>query len=376
VKLTDLTVQKLSVPASGAKIYSDDTLPSFGVKVRCGGSKTFILTVGRERKRVTLGRYPLLTLAEARKKAHGILRDLELGIVHNPSPTFEAVKDEYLARRDTEVRALTRQADGYLFKLFDAFSHRKIADIRPAAIEDMLNAIEAPTTRRHSFIRLQGLFRYATRREYLDRSPMERLKCPSDVEPRDRVLSDAELRHVILSDRAYGHPYGTIVELCAILGQRRNQIGALNTAHVDWKNSTLEWPGHLMKTGRKHLIPFGPMTDAILRGIQPDENGLFFASRTGSGFVGWSYHKARFDEQCGVDFHLHDLRRTLATRWQEMGIEIAATEKYLSHSAVTGGLVGIYQRSAYLEQMKAAVLLWEAKLQALLSDTDRADRAA
>jgi integrase len=114
-----------------------------------------------------------------------------------------------------------------------------------------------------------------------------------------------------------------------------------------------------------------------LEGIAPNQEGLYFASRVNSPFVGWSYHKARFDRECKVtDFRLHDLRRTLATRWQEVGIEIAATEKYLSHSAVTGGLIGIYQRSAYLEQMRAAVLLWEAKLQALLSDAKIADRAA
>jgi integrase len=61
---------------------------------------------------------------------------------------------------------------------------------------------------RHAFIRLQGLFRYALRRDYVDRSPVERLDCPADVEPRERVLSDAELRSVIYAARRYAYPYG------------------------------------------------------------------------------------------------------------------------------------------------------------------------
>jgi len=123
-----------------------------------------------------------------------------------------------------------------------------------------------------------------------------------------------------------------------------------------------------MKTGRRHTIPFGSTTRAILADITPSDDGLYFPSRVNSPFVGWSYHKTRFDAECKVpNFRLHDLRRTLATRWQEMDVEIATTEKYLSHSAVTGGLVGVYQRSAYIEQMRVAVQQWEDWLQTLLS---------
>jgi integrase len=126
-----------------------------------------------------------------------------------------------------------------------------------------------------------------------------------------------------------------------------------------------------MKTGRRHTIPLSNMTKAILEKTTPNEQGLYFPSRVNSPFVGWSYHKAQFDDKSNVpNFRLHDLRRTLATRWQELDVEIATTEKYLSHSLITGGLVGIYQRSAYLEQMRSAIRLWEDWLQALLSNTE------
>jgi hypothetical protein len=170
-----MTVQKIPKPQSGQKLYGDDTLPGFGVRVSFGGSKTFVLTVGTERQRITIGRYPIVTLAQARDKARTILAERQLGIVPKPSPLFGVVREEYLAQRDDRVRAATRQADKYLFKPFAALSQRKMADIDASEIERILNAMEAPTTRRHAFIRLQGFFRYAVRRGYMERSPMERL---------------------------------------------------------------------------------------------------------------------------------------------------------------------------------------------------------
>jgi len=63
-----MTVQKLPTPESGSKVYSDDSLLSFAVRVRNTGTKTFILTLGTKRKRLTLGRYGVVTLAQAREK--------------------------------------------------------------------------------------------------------------------------------------------------------------------------------------------------------------------------------------------------------------------------------------------------------------------
>ncbi len=336
-------------------------------------SRVFVLTIGKERERITVGKFGPdgYTLAEARKKAQSILRDRELGIVQKPTPALSVVQSEFLAQRDTKVRRTTRQADGYLFKPFAALSQKKIGDISAEAIEDIIESLAAPSTRRHAYLRMKGLFGYAVKRGYIERSLLERLECLPQGEPRERVLTDDELRNVIETARAYGYPFGTIIELCAVLGQRRQQIGALRDHFIDADKMLITWPAELMKTGRRHTVPFGPMTAAILARVPPNEDGLYFPSRVNTPFVGWSYHKAKFDAECKVpSFRLHDLRRTMATRWQEMGIEIATTEKYLSHSAITGGLVGIYQRGAYIEQMRAAVLQWEAKLQTLLSNTE------
>ena len=373
MKLNDAIVNSLPAPDSAAaKLYGDDSIPHFAVRVTKAGAKSFVLTLGRERQRITIGRYPIVTLAQAREKARKILAQRELGIVHSPSPTFRAVKTEYLGRRSGEVRRATLQGDRYLFKHFDRLLSSKLIDITPAAIERILDGIDAPSTRRSAYIRISGLFSYAVRKGHIDRSPVNALETPPDQPPRHRVLNVDELRKVLAvarMRRLAGDQYGAIVELLIYTGQRRMQIAALTRQMVDFEDRTMTWPPELMKTGRRHTIPLGELPCAVLQ--QFETTGHYFPTRVGGTFTGWSYQFRKLTQEVGFsNWILHDLRRTLATKWQEMGIEIATTEKMLSHSAVTGGLVGIYQRSNYLTQMRIAVGNWERYLNTVLLETE------
>ncbi|HEY1615073.1 MAG TPA: Arm DNA-binding domain-containing protein, partial [Rhizomicrobium sp.] len=67
MRLTDLTIKSLAAPVTGQQTYTDDDLPGFGVRVSQGGAKAFVLVYGRARRRATIGRYPTITLQEARK---------------------------------------------------------------------------------------------------------------------------------------------------------------------------------------------------------------------------------------------------------------------------------------------------------------------
>lgn len=176
------------------------------------------------------------------------------------------------------------------------------------------------------------------RKGYIDRSPVTALEAPPEPTPRHRVLSDDELRQVLSVSRMRrlaGDQYGAIVELLIYTGQRRMQIGALARSMVDFDAQTITWPAEAMKTGKRHVIPMGRAVRTFLEPRQAE--GLYFPSRVGTPFCAWPYHFRKLSQEVGFsDWVLHDLRRTLATRRQEMGIEIATTEKMLSHSAVTG----------------------------------------
>jgi integrase len=80
-------------------------------------------------------------------------------------------------------------------------------------------------------------------------------------------------------------------------------------------------------------------------------------------FNNWSTAKQRFDTDCGVDFRLHDLRRTLATKLASMGVSVITVERILGHSF--GGVKAIYNRYSYLPEMKEALLIYEEQIHKL-----------
>ena len=114
-----------------------------------------------------------------------------------------------------------------------------------------------------------------------------------------------------------------------------------------------------MKAKKRHSIPLMPHVESILETFAPARNGLYFPNSLGQSFTGWSYHFRKLTAEIGFsDFVIHDLRRLGATAMQRLKIDIATTEKILAHSAVTGGLVGVYQRHAWTEEKRAALEAW------------------
>src|SRR3954447_23391041 len=99
-----MTLQKLPIPEKGQKLHSDDSLPGFAVRVSQGGTKTFLAIVGKERRFLTIGRYGIVTLSQARERAKNLLAEHQLGIVRKPVPTFGETLAEYLERLPIRLR--------------------------------------------------------------------------------------------------------------------------------------------------------------------------------------------------------------------------------------------------------------------------------
>ena len=171
--------------------------------------------------------------------------------------------------------------------------------------------------------------------------------------------------------RIAGDHYGGILELLIYTLQRRTQIAALTLHHVDKANKIIRWGPTEMKGKKRHIIPLTPHVEQILDEFTPGANDLYFPNSLGQPFTGWSYHFRKLTTEIGFsDFVVHDLRRLGATAMQRLQIDIATTEKILAHSAVTGGLVGVYQRHSYLEEMQAAFERYHAWLDIVLNHPD------
>jgi len=358
MRLNDRTLAALPRPESGQKLYADDTLPGFGVRVGVK-TTTFVLTVGAERKRMTLGRYPLVTLSHARGKARTILAKRQLGLDEPQSPPLKVLIEEYLNSRGRKIRRSTANKDAYVSNLFRAMESTQLSALKPERVQAFIDGFESPWTRHYCLGFFAGLVRYAQKQGYSESWPLHRLEAPIEPKTRERVLTLDELRSVITTARiwaAAGSQFGSIVDILVRTGQRRQQIGSLHRSYVDYDEHLIHWPAGLMKKNKAHTVPMSPQVETLLdRRI----NGLYFPNQFGNPFSAWSVQFKKFRTDCGVDFWLHDLRRTLATGWQQLGVRIEVTERMLSHSSLTGGLVGIYQRHSYIAEMREAVTQWE-----------------
>jgi integrase len=368
MQLTDISIRNLKAPVSGQITYNDDAIPGFGVRVSKSGNKTFVLVYGRTRRRATLGRVGIIKLKDARKKARDILAERTLGRPDSVPISFEhalTIFDEVrLAGNKPSTRRSTKRSLDRHF--LPSLRYEKLADIQTPDIAKILDRLKrTPAEAFHAYAAIRLFFRWAVGRKYVVISPVAGLDAPRGSQPRSRVLSDDEVRKIVTYAERANSDFPKMVLLLLLTGQRRGEIAALHSSFIDKKQHLITWPAELTKNRRQHTFPFGPMAERFLTG-----EGLLFPAHSGDDrpFNGWSKAKALFDEACGVtDWTLHDLRRTFATNLAALKVPIHVTEKLLNHvSGTTGGLVAIYQRHAYMEEMQAAIEAWETKLARLV----------
>jgi integrase len=366
LRLTDLTIPKLAVPEKGAKVYTDDGLPGFGVRVTSTGVRAFVWTHGRSRTRVTLGRVGIIKLADARQKCRELAAAKTLNQHKPPSLTFEEAltlfETAHLAKNRKRTAAETRRLLRRNF--LPALRHYPLGEITTHHLTGILDKLSAE--QRNSFAAIRLFLNFATGRRYIPHSPLAGLSAPKAGE-RDRVLSPDELKIVWAASWRLG-AFGKLCQLLICTGQRAHQIAALHADFVDADKRLIKWPPSLMKNNRPHQIPYGDLTASIFA-MLPTEGLLFPARGKTTPFNGFSKSTAKLYALCPIPpFTLHAFRRTYATVLQSIGVRLEVTERLLSHvSGSLGGIVGLYQRHSYEPEMRQASEAYEAYLSGLVA---------
>ena len=171
-------------------------------------------------------------------------------------------------------------------------------------------------------------------------------------------------------------PIGAIVRLLMLTGQRREEVAGMTWAELSEDLATWTIPATRTKNGIPHLVPLSQPARELLHALPSDRPGdvqgahqraklaLVFPGERGTPFSGWSKAKSALDTASGVSgWWLHDLRRTLATGLQRLGVRLEVTEAVLNHlSGSRAGVVGIYQRHDWAEEKRAALDAWSAHL--------------
>lgn len=357
---SDLFLRNVQPPERGQRAFWDDKLPSFGMRVSQGGSKTFVLN--HRNNFITIGRYPLVSLSEARTEAKRLLAEFTLGKVRPQSITYaEAVK---LFIEDKKRSRRPNTYEGYEWLLGRIGLRGQLAQVTHSDVARALKSIKSISTYDHVLVAARIFFNWCQRRRYVSENPTVGLSQHSRP-GRARVLSDQELKAIW---SACEGTYGSIVRLLILTGQRRGEIAALQAEF--FKDDVCTLPRELCKNAREHSFPVSQSALSLLS--LEGKAGLLFPARGRDGrqYNGWSKSKRELDRRSGIsDWTLHDLRRTYASNLASLGVPPHIIERLLNHiSGTISGVAAIYNRYQFMPEMRAAVAKYETHLSMILSE--------
>ena len=209
----------------------------------------------------------------------------------------------------------------------------------------------------------------------LDVNPCDRLR-PSTLigekASRQRVLNDAELLAVLKGIGALGYPYGPLVGLLLLTGQRKAEV-----AEARWKEFDLDkrlWtiPQERFKSGSEHHVPLSNNAITLLEALPRLNSGdyLFSVTAGNSPVNGFSKAKALLDTAISQhsspvdDWVLHDLRRTVRTQLSALRVAEPVAEMVIGHARK--GLARVYDQHKYLDEMREALELWATRLTSIV----------
>jgi integrase len=235
----------------------------------------------------------------------------------------------------------------------------------------------------------RACYHWAVKRGSVSANPFQNLPL-EPVAKRDRVLSDDEL-HAVWSATGGLGSFDAIVRMLILTGQRREEVAGMTWDEIAPDLSTWTIPARRAKNNVAHVVPLSPQVQDVLRkaprfakgatdkqaeaGEQDiedeakddDKPDFVFPGQRGA-FNGFSKSKADIDEASSVkDWRLHDLRRTMATGLQRLGVRLEVTEATLNHvSGSRAGIVGVYQKHTWADEKRAALAAWGAHVAAIV----------
>jgi integrase len=392
MKLDAKTVAGLTLPPGKADHFEwDSELSGFGYRLRRGSGDKVLRTWnvqyrrGGATRRLLLGPASVLNAEQARAAAKKVLAQVALG--EDPQAAradrrgkdklnLRAVIEEYLATRKPIVRRSTfREVYRYLtgphFKPLHAMPVDLVSRKDVAARLVVIARERGSSTASRARTALSAFFVWAMTMGIVEANPVIGSPRPVESKPRERTLSDDELTAIW---RACGDDdYGRVIRLLMLTSCRRQEVGNIAWSELDLEHSIWTIPAGRTKNHRQHTLPLMLPAQSIIATVPRMASRDQLFGQRGQGFTNWAEAKHDLDARSGVSgWTVHDIRRSVATRMADLGVQPHIIETVLNHqSGHKAGPAGIYNRSSYEREVKKALALWADHVRTLVEGGER-----
>jgi integrase len=378
MKLTPKSIASIRLPLGKTDhVYFDDDIKGFGLRIREGGSRTWVYRyrVGTKQRSITLGSAKAVPLALARENAGRLEAKVRLG----QDPTLEkqtaraeagntvgALIDQYLDARASDWRPSSlRQVRLHLLSYAKSLHGLPVTSMSQRNVAVLLDTVaknSGGVTANRLRASLETFVAWVIRQGIrLPEGNVVSHTGKRKETARARVLTDDEIKTVWNACDNTDH--AAIVRLLLLTGQRAGEIGGLRWQEV--KDDRIELPGERTKNKRPHTVPLSESARAILEPLRRTGRDYVFGRDDSHGFKGWGVSKQRLDERirdAGTSIPpwvIHDLRRSVASGMQRLGIRAEVIERVLNHvSGVFRGVAGVYQRDPMSAETRDALDRW------------------
>jgi len=396
-KITKRQIDSIQPGAKDVFLWDTD-IRGFGLKVTPAGTKTYLFQYrmggrGHPTRRYTIGPHGPLTPDEGRNIALELRAKVARGIdpareraegrakaLGGGPKTFGTLAEQFIHRecprlaRGVDIASVVRR------EILPHWGDVPITDLRKRDAQALTDAIvdaDKPAAALKLYEVIKRIGNGFVERDELEVSPFANMKPPAKKVVRDRALSSEEISCLWSACSQNGYPFGPLVQLLLLTGQRRNEVAGMRWSEIDF--DAREWiiPGHRSKNGKPHLIPLSVPVLNIFESVPRFDGPHVFTTTSGMRPVsGFSKAKAQLDRlmlqvmkndrtmrgkktELDVDmepWRFHDLRRTCRTGMAALGVPEIVCEKVLNHQPAI--LVKTYNVHAYNAEKRGALERW------------------
>ncbi len=394
VKLNERKLKSLKPPKEGQVDYWDEILTGFVVRIAASGRRSWVVIYRNkqgQRRRMTLGTYPSMSLGRARTDAQGVLSAVASGKdpaaekkVDRKAGPFKELADVYIELYAKENKKSWWFDEELINRdLLPSLGSKRAQDVTRRDVVSILDGMVrrgAPVGANRTLAVLRKIYGWgiATGRVEMIANPCLDVPKPTKATSRERVLKDDEIKKFweMLPEIGMREHTRLALKFLLITGQRRGEAAKAKWSDMDHDIWTI--PAEHTKNGKTHIVPLSDMALDILANIAKLNRKM---KKTGVNVPEYVFPSARKGKHLGPSaishaisnnlndfdlphFTVHDLRRTAATNLGKLKVPRLVVVKTLNQSDKS--ITATYDRHDYLEEKRDALQAWSDRLETIV----------